>query len=80
MMIDAKTGEVIRHGFAGDQPTPPAGYEPGKVVEGWEPNPGPDPPKNFGKPLPTSIYAAMALFTFGCAVLAYAGTKRWMVR
>lgn len=79
VMIDVASGEVLDFMRQAVKTSPPTS-NPSVAVEGWEPNPGPDPPKNFGKPLPTSIYAAVAVFTAVSAVLAYVGIKRWTVR
>ncbi|GIV02937.1 MAG: hypothetical protein KatS3mg015_1767 [Fimbriimonadales bacterium] len=67
VIVDAKTGEVVEHGRFGDIPEPPPGYEPGTVVEGWEPNPGPGPSEGFGRRIPPVVYMVCAVF-FGSSL------------
>jgi hypothetical protein len=76
LIIDAKTGEVIRHGLAADQPEPPPGYKPGTVVEGWEPNPGPGPSKGAGKKAPLVVYVACAALFGGSLFLLWRVMRR----
>lgn len=79
VMVDPSDGKVLDFMRTQHWPRPPEG-KPTEVVEGWEPNPGPDPPRNFGKPLPTVVYVAIVLTAVGTVGLALLALRRWFAR